>query len=222
MKKYSLVLVLIFLSGAAFAKNADLVERLEDRNNDGKLETKVYLGPEGLIEKEVSDKNADGKADKITQFKKGKPWYGEEDADFDGKTDKWNYYDEKGNLVYIVMDTNKDGIGDTVRQFVKGRNLVLREYDRNFDGKVDKRALTQWDPDKKIVVPDGNRMNKIPTPGYITLWTDEDNNYDGKIDKHYERGGDAGAPSEKLGTPIRSENPDLFKPKSRLDKRTLS
>lgn len=220
-KMVSLWLLLVW-AGVAFAATPPaLTVRQEDRNGDGKPDTQVFLDKDGQIVKEIADKNGDGKADRITQFKNGKPFYAEEDSNGDGKTDAWYYYNDKGVLTYVVADTNKDGQPDTVRRFLKGRNLVLREYDRNFDGKIDKRVLTQWDPNLTISVPNGNKMTRIPRPGYVALWTEEDNNYDGKIDVYKERG-NKNPDQKRIGQPMDNEDSKLFQINPRLDKKQLS
>ncbi|MBI4432552.1 MAG: hypothetical protein HY592_03615 [Candidatus Omnitrophica bacterium] len=85
-------------------------------------------------------------------------------------------------------DANNDGKPDSFKTFLKGRNLILREEDTNFDGKIDKRRLTQWDPDKKLQIFMNNRMQSTPNPGYVTLWREEDTDFDGKMDFRKERG----------------------------------
>jgi hypothetical protein len=90
-------------------------------------------------------------------------------------------------------DTNQDGRTDQVKTFLKGRQLVLTEFDRNFDGKVDRRKLSQWG--MKRLVP-----GEPPIPGYETLFVEEDNNFDGKIDVYREKGNKNA--SKKIGQPI--------------------
>ena len=125
------------------------------------------------------------------------------DEDKDGKIDAWFKYDNEGHLKKTARDTNKDGIPDTFTEMPKGRNLVLRESDRNFDGQIDRRWLTEWDPNKRLMT--GMNRNNIPqytaVPGYVTLWAEEDNDFDGKIDVFHEKG-NKNPSKERLGKPI--------------------
>lgn len=106
------------------------------------------------------------------------------DENQDGKIDRWFRYDKTGNLKNTAKDTNGDGRPDYFMEMVKGRNLVLRESDRNFDGKIDRRWMSEWDPNKRMIT--GMSRNNVPqytaVPGYHTLWSEEDNDFDGKID----------------------------------------
>lgn len=98
-----------------------------------------------------------------------------------GKVRTHLFYDGK-ILVRSEADTNGDGKPDRYYHFFQGREFVLREYDSNYDGKIDKRNYSQWDANKTISTPNGNRMMKIPNPGYKIIWKEEDNNFDGVID----------------------------------------
>jgi hypothetical protein len=123
------------------------------------------------------------------------------DKDGDGKTDIWEIYDAKGRLKNTARDTNKDGKPDQFIELIKGRQLIIKEQDRNFDGQIDRRALAEFKPDKKIPIYSGGKMTNIPNPGYVNLWVEEDNDFDGKIDVYKERGNKE--PSKaKIGTPI--------------------
>ena len=113
------------------------------------------------------------------------------DKNGDGKVDQWTYL-ASGKTIRTARDTNGDGKPDRYSLFIKGRNLVLRETDANFDGKIDQRALASWDGNKKITAG-GIPPRSIPNPGYDNLWKDVDNDFDGKIDQAREKGkkGDA-------------------------------
>lgn len=125
------------------------------------------------------------------------------DEDKDGKIDAWFKYDKEGHLKSTARDTNKDERPDYFSEMLKGRNVVLRESDRNFDGRIDRRWLTQWDPNKRMIT--GMTSNHLPqytvVPGYITVWSEEDNDYDGKIDVYTERG-NKNPSQEKIGKRI--------------------
>lgn len=119
----------------------------------------------------------------------------------------WFTYDDQGELKIVAKDTNKDGKPDSFTTFLKGRNLVLRESDRNFDGKIDRRWLTQWNAGRRL--PLGlinNRLEYVTVPGYTTLWSEEDNDFDGKIDAVTERG-NQNASKERIGKPIDTPRP---------------
>ncbi len=105
----------------------------------------------------------------------------------------------------IAKDTNHDGKPDRFTLFLKGRNLILREVDTNFDGKIDQRSLMEWDPNKKITVMT-NRVEQIPNPGYSVIWMEEDRNFDGKIDAYREKGKKEDPTSSKIGQPMNPRN----------------
>ncbi|MBI4352695.1 MAG: hypothetical protein HY593_02090, partial [Candidatus Omnitrophica bacterium] len=90
-------------------------------------------------------------------------------------------YTETGTLEGTARDTNGDGKPDQFKKLVKGRELVLKEYDRNFDGKIDKRVLAQWDVIRTQPGAPG-------IPGYRNVQREEDNDFDGKIDAYREKG----------------------------------
>ena len=123
------------------------------------------------------------------------------DKNGDGKIDLWTYLKE-GKTTRTARDTNGDGKSDRYSLFIKGRNLVLRETDVNFDGKIDQRALASWDGNKKIITG-GVPPRSIPNPGYDNLWKEIDSDFDGKIDLAREKGkkGDAaGRIGKKMNT----------------------
>lgn len=150
---------------------------------------------------ETLDKNGDGKPDQWTQFKNDKRFRTEIDTDFDGKKDRWISYDAEGKTKTISKDTNHDGKPDSFQEMLKGRNLILKESDRNYDGKIDQRALQQWDANKRITTFMDGRPSTIPNPGYTWIWKEQDNDFDGKIDDYLERG-NKNPSKEKIGQPI--------------------
>ena len=62
-------------------------------------------------------------------------------------------------------------------------------------------ALTAWKQDKKFTAFVNGRPQSTPMPGYVTLWSQEDNDYDGKIDVYKERG-NKNPPKDKIGKSI--------------------
>ena len=194
-----LVTAVLVLGFSSVLLAAERVE-LKDEDGDGRKETQIfYEGNE--IARAVIDKNGDEKPDQWLYFMNGKRHAAEIDSDFDGKIDTWIMYNVEGKAKTIAKDTHHNRRPDYFQTFLKGRELVLREYDRNFDGRIDKRALMQWDPNKKITVVTNGRVGTIPNPGYRWIWKEEDNNFDGKIDVYQER--DNKNPSvDKIGKEI--------------------
>lgn len=109
------------------------------------------------------------------------------DRDKDGRKETRVVYKDN-RRVRMAVDKNGDGKEDQFTLFVKGRDVVLKEKDINFDGKVDWRSLLQWNPDKKITMMNGGRSQRIPMPGYDAVWKQIDNDFDGKIDIYREKG----------------------------------
>ena len=198
-----ILLVLLALVFTGLRAEAATAPDWEDSDNDGRKETQVLYAEndKSIITKKVSDMNGDGRPDRTVDYKDGKPSTGEADANLDGKIDSWMRYDKGGKLAHAAKDTDGDGQPDQYRQMLKGRNLVLKTYDRNQDRRADKRSLLLWKEDKSIPVYDGSKMEKISVPGYVALWTEEDNNFDGKIDAYREKGDDAPS-KKKIGQPI--------------------
>lgn len=153
----------------------------------------IYEG--GKVVKELEDKNGDGKPDITTYYVNGKKHHGEGASHFDGKIDVWYLYSDKGVLRQIARDTNGDGKPDQFITMLKGRNLMLKEYDRNFDGRIDQRKLVTWSPERLKVPGQG------AIPGYVPLWTEGDDNFDGLIDVYTEKG-NKNPSKEKIGKPI--------------------
>jgi len=59
-----------------------------------------------------------------------------EDQNHDGRPDVWRAYDRHGHLARIAVDTNFDGRSD-VLEFYESGVLIRREYDRDFNDRVD-------------------------------------------------------------------------------------
>lgn len=125
-----------------------------------------------------------------------------EDKNGDGRVDLWAYLKD-GKTFRTERDTNADGKPDRFSLFIKGRDLVLRETDANFDGKIDQRALASWDGNKKIPVG-GVPARSIPNPGYDNIWKEVDSDFDGKLDTVREKG-KKGDPTGRIGKKMRTE-----------------
>ena len=192
------LLVLVFFVSAHSARASDKVPTQEPDKTDTKKDEQkgvkfVYQG--GKVVKELQDKNDDGKPDVTIYYQNGQKHHGESASHFDGKIDTWYIYGEKGVLRQIGKDTNGDGKPNQFITMIKGRNLILKEYDRNFDGRIDKRKLVEWSA-SRLRLP-----RQAPLPGYVPLWIESDDNYDGKIDKYTEKG-NKNASKEKIGQMI--------------------
>lgn len=188
--------LLLWLVGISEAK-----ERTEwvDENEDGRKETQLFYKDKQIV-KALVDRNGDGNVDNTVLYKKGVRHTSELDRDFDGKVDTWTQYDDKGMTLRTAKDTNMDGKADYFKQMVRGRDLIIKEYDRNHDGKIDRRIMSEWDPNKKMSIFT-NKLESIAMPGYRNVWREEDNDFDGKIDAYWERKKpDAG--KDKIGKPI--------------------
>lgn len=98
------------------------------------------------------------------------------DQDKNGKPDHWVTYNEKGVRVLIASDTNGDAKPDYWKHPIKAM-MILREKDRNFDGRVDDRQVTDFIYDKVL------KFNR-----HLYLWRESDDNYDGKVDVYKVRG----------------------------------
>lgn len=107
----------------------------------------------------------------------------------------WKERNSKGILMRTSRDTNADGKPDSHQLLLKGRILILREVDKNFDGKIDQRRLVEWTTFRY-----GPSQPEIP--GYRNLWREEDTDFDGIVDVYTERG--QKAPSERIGKPMKT------------------
>ncbi|OIO38020.1 MAG: hypothetical protein AUJ72_03310 [Candidatus Omnitrophica bacterium CG1_02_46_14] len=198
-KKKTVLLMMGVLAVFLCTQSTLAAERVElkDEDGDGRKETEITTSGDKMI-KAVVDKNGDKKPDQWIYFKNGVRSKAQIDSDYDGKLDEWVIYDAEGRVKARVKDTNHDGKPDYFQTFIQGRGVVLREYDRNFDGRIDRRMLMQWDGNKKITTFLNGRLGSIPNPGYVYIWKEEDNDYDGKIDVYQERGNKKPS-TEKIG-----------------------
>ena len=192
-------LVFLFLVLSQSILWAALREEWEDQDNDGKKEAHLFYDANRLVKSEA-DSDGDGKADVFIHYKNGKRAYSEADKNHDGKMDQWFWYNPSGHLLRKAVDNNGDGKADQFTTLFKGkRDFVTKEYDRNFDGSIDRRQFSHWDPNKSIPTMNGTRMVRIPVPGYATLWKEEDNNFDGILDVYWDK---KDKTKTKVGQPI--------------------
>jgi len=200
MKRRAFFLVAVsFFLLAQTAAWAALREEWQDNDHDGKKETHMFFDGKTPVRAET-DTNGDGKPDLFMRYENGVRSYAEESKKHDGKIDTWYWYNREGRLLQKAHDSNGDGKPDQFSSFVNGdRSAVTREYDRNFDGKIDRRIFLKWDAAKTIPVMNGTRLTRIPNPGYATVWEERDDNYDGIIDYYRDK---KDKTHDKKGQPI--------------------
>lgn len=176
-----------------------------DLDNDGFKETTRVMGGDKPIHESL-DANKDGKPDREIEFDlRGKKQAAHQDKNFDGKSDFWATY-RKGVPWRYWSDKDFDGVVDYFQQFVQGRAVVLRERDRNNDGKIDSRALMVWG-DQKIPgsVSSNGQVSYITVPGYLTRIRIEDSDFDGKIDLYKNREASKEQRDARIGKPFKQE-----------------
>ncbi len=181
----------LVLAAAPCASAAQTQTRL-DENGDGRQETTLFRDGDRTIRAEV-DRDGDGKTDRWVDYDNaGKRARAEEDRDHDGKTDVWVHYGK--GFVREAKDSDGDGKFDEISTRMKGRLVLLKEEDRNKDGRIDKRKWSEWG--SRRIAPGQPEL-----PGYQTIWREEDNDYDGKIDQYFMKG-DRAASAQRIGKSI--------------------
>lgn len=181
-------LALLLTASVVQAAPAEALLREEavDLNKDGRKETRMFY-ENGLPVRSESDENNDGKTDVFTTFRAGKKFSSEADRNHDGRIDQWKLYNPKGSASKVCDDTNKDGKPDQWKQLLRGTMMILKENDRNFDGRVDRRVLQEFDANRRLFVG-GNPPKRLLVPGYVTIWREEDTDYDGDVDVFKQKG----------------------------------
>ena len=182
-----------------------VVKRTEtlDRNKDGLVETFVMYEDDKIVEERI-DKNKDGKPDRIIKYELGKKRSSTEDSDFNGKIDIWYAY-KKGILKRKSMDKNKDGRPDQFVQMLVGQSVILKEWDRNFDGKIDKRSVMEHQPARQQQLMIGGKMQSILMPGYNVIVSVEDKDFDGKVDAYKNKQEDQAKWKSHIGKPFKDK-----------------
>ena len=136
--KNIIILLTLFFIGTicVLASSALQLAGTEDRNNDGKPDRWIYVGPNGgLIIR--SDNNFDGVIDYVLEVdERGNKIYEEYDYNHDGKMDTFYFY-ANGVLQRKEIDSNFDGEVDIWIYLEEGVYVVRLERDTDFDGKVD-------------------------------------------------------------------------------------
>lgn len=170
-----------------------------DTDEDGRKETILYSS-NGAITFSKSDKDGDGRYEAETQYKYGKKHIIEFDYNGDGKPETWVYFDVNEKVRRRARDKNLDGKPDhwyyqlETREQERGQ---IREYDKNFDGKVDKREMTLFQFRKAIGTQD-----------HVWQWKEEDKDFDGLIDVYRIRGEKNPKPN-KVGTKMNEHFTDI-------------
>jgi hypothetical protein len=98
------------------------------------------------------------------------------DQNADRKPDHWESYDSRGVKVLVASDTNLDGKPDYWKHPIRAM-MILRERDRNFDGRVDERSVTDFIYDRAL------KFNR-----HLSLWRESDDDFNGAIDVYKVRG----------------------------------
>jgi hypothetical protein len=98
------------------------------------------------------------------------------DQDKDGRPDHWVTYNANGVRALIASDTNGDGKPDSWKHPIRGM-MILKEKDRNFDGRVDDRQVTDFVYDKTL------KFNR-----HLYQWRETDDDFDGIVDTYRVRG----------------------------------
>lgn len=95
---------------------------------------------------EWTDRNGDGRADLVAEYKDGQLARVRRDTNFDGAPDVWSFY-RGGQLVREEEDPDGDGFRNRVALYENGR-LVSEREDRDGDGRVDR--VTYYDAEERV------------------------------------------------------------------------
>ncbi|MBU0548690.1 MAG: hypothetical protein KJ710_02965 [Candidatus Omnitrophica bacterium] len=107
-----------------------------DRNYDGVVDRIEIYNAKGVIIRNESDTNSDGKIDEWIYYEVGVPIKGEKDINGDGNPDTTLIYDVKGMIIRGESDANGDGKIDEWVYYEAGKPIKA-EKDTNKDGKPD-------------------------------------------------------------------------------------
>ncbi len=119
-----------------------LVCREVDTNLDGIKDVARMFSDKGEAQKEVADRNYDGKPEIWISFVDGRMSEEQTDTNLDGKVDVWKYY-VQGTLQRVKRDRDFDGNADIWEIYVKG-HIERVGVDDSHDGHVDR-----WDRDEQ-------------------------------------------------------------------------
>jgi hypothetical protein len=119
----------------------------------------VTSGNEDLHIPKVNPELCDPKGKKVTLF----------DLNHDGKPDVWKITQERNEhgttvdaLTCKEVDLNHDGKKDYVAQYDENGNLILEEYDFDFDGHFDARIHFDKKTGKKFAVERMSGFSDVP------------------------------------------------------------
>ncbi len=163
-----------------------------DENKDGRKEAHLFYEGAKVVRAEA-DVNGDGTIDRWVKYLNGKRFAAESDSDQDGRMDRWDFYTTEGEIGRTAKDTDADGAPDKFTTLLNGLQTVIKEQDRNHDGKIDRRSLCEWTAIKRPGAP--------TVPGHKPLWTEQDDDFNGKIDKYTDKKNPA-ASKAKIGKPM--------------------
>ncbi|MEN8161722.1 MAG: hypothetical protein ABFS41_16755, partial [Myxococcota bacterium] len=128
-------------------QNGQVAREHFDENRDHRPDRTVWRDPVTGHEQRVEeDRNGDGRADLISEYKDGQLARVRRDDNYDGAPDGWSYYRE-GTLVREELDPDGDGFRNRVALYEDGR-LTREREDRDGDGRVDR--LTHYDAQERI------------------------------------------------------------------------
>lgn len=120
--------------------NGFLIKRVHDLNFD-KVPDEFSFYEAGHLIREELDTNNDTKVDDVYHYFADKLVKQEIDNDFNGRFDLWIEYTYKGRALQkasIIKDNNGDGKPDEWHHTNNKRQVTRIEYDKNFDGRIDK------------------------------------------------------------------------------------
>lgn len=157
-----------------------------DKDGDGREETETVYDNGQMVEERI-DTNEDGVKDKFVRYRDGVKVKVLVDRDHNGKVDRWHFYNSEGQLKRTEYDKNGDETPDENKYWMQGRELVWRETDRNFDGKVDKRVLSHYGHDRTLKIL-----------RYKPIEKEEDNDFDGIIDSYFSKRNEVDKTGQKI------------------------
>jgi antitoxin component YwqK of YwqJK toxin-antitoxin module len=116
----------------------DILRRREILNPDaGLVEQQENYDEKGQLVNRLEDRDADGRWDMTWYFDaQGKIQRAEENSEADGRVDTWYYY-ESGRLSGVSEDTNGDGRPDVWEDYDSSESMSRRKKDLDFDGIAD-------------------------------------------------------------------------------------
>jgi hypothetical protein len=132
-------------------QHGQVARELFDDTGDGAPDRTLWRDPVSGKEQRVEeDRNGDGRADQVAEYKDGQLARVRRDTNFDGAPDVWSFY-RGGQLAREEEDPDGDGFRNRVALYANGRLATERE-DRDGDGRVDR--LTRYDAEERVAQRD--------------------------------------------------------------------